>query len=253
MLFQFFIGLLSAVAIKLTSSIDDVVWLVPFLIIQDRQKVMVHIAIYLWVCLIQALLALAMAQGGVAALDAMNRSKSGWSSDKILSVGAGACLFCYGLWLAREWYAEVYINDDEDDEDCENDADDMNGETDRLVAQTENNSTVESENDPADYGSKCGSPLRKDTDSKQEEQQWPFFSKCYHSFSKNIGTKKIQERSTNSLFIVAFLGSLDDLTLFVPMLVGQAMNWLELREYHALHFLVFARTIYNACLLYQTT
>ena len=42
---------------------------------------------------------------------------------------------------------------------------------------------------------------------------------------------KKQERSTNSLFVVAFLGSLDDLTLFVPMLVGQAMNWLELREY----------------------
>lgn len=37
-----------------------------------------------------------------------------------------------------------------------------------------------------------------------------------------------KERSTSSLVVVAFLGSLDDLTLFVPMLVGQALTWIEL-------------------------
>ena len=70
---------------KLTSSIDDVVWLVPFLIIKNRRKVIIHVSIYMWVCLIQAILALAIAQGGVAALDAMTATKKGWSSDKILS------------------------------------------------------------------------------------------------------------------------------------------------------------------------
>ena len=91
---------------KLTSSIDDVVWLVPFLIIKNRRKVIIHVSIYMWVCLIQAILALAIAQGGVAALDAMTATKKGWSSDKILSVGAGGLLFAYGLWLLREWWLE---------------------------------------------------------------------------------------------------------------------------------------------------
>ena len=39
-----------------------------------------------------------------------------------------------------------------------------------------------------------------------------------------------KEQSTSSLVVVAFLGSLDDLTLFVPMLVGQALTWIELSK-----------------------
>ena len=37
-------------------------------------------------------------------------------------------------------------------------------------------------------------------------------------------------RTSSSLFVVAFLGSLDDLTLSIPMLVGQALDWIELGE-----------------------
>jgi hypothetical protein len=36
------------------------------------------------------------------------------------------------------------------------------------------------------------------------------------------------KRTASALFIVAFLGSLDDLTLIVPMLVGEAFSWQEL-------------------------
>ena len=88
----------------------------------------IHVSIYMWVCLIQAILALAIAQGGVAALDAMTATKKGWSSDKILSVGAGGLLFAYGLWLLREWWL-----DDDDDDDGEGGDNGGEGESESLV------------------------------------------------------------------------------------------------------------------------
>jgi hypothetical protein len=42
------------------------------------------------------------------------------------------------------------------------------------------------------------------------------------------GKANAKARTSSSLFVVAFLGSLDDLTLFVPMLLGQAISWVEL-------------------------
>ena len=131
---------------KLTSSIDDVVWLVPFLIIKNRRKVIIHVSIYMWVCLIQAILALAIAQGGVAALDAMTATKKGWSSDKILSVGAGGLLFAYGLWLIREWWL-----DDDDDDDGEGGDNGGEGESESLVGSGDDKEKRERPCD--DYGS----------------------------------------------------------------------------------------------------
>ena len=118
----FYLGVFSAIAIKLTSSIDDIVWLVPFLIIPNRTKVVTNTAIYIWVCLFQAMLALAISHGGMAAIDAMSGSKGGgWSSEKILTFFAGLSLDCYGLKLAKEYYDENWgegagDNDDDDNE-----------------------------------------------------------------------------------------------------------------------------------------
>lgn len=209
------------------------VWLVPFLTIKNRRKVVTHVSIYLWVCLLQAILALAIAQGGVAALDAMTGSKNGWSSDKILSVGAGACLFVYGLWLAWEWWVESQEEDDDDgDGDC--DVDEVEG------GEKDEESRKLMEGD-TDYGSKKGSEVVVDEVAGKEGQQGDaglsgFCEKLCGGTdgddAKSIGQGKkgSKERSTNSLFIVAFLGSLDDLMLFIPMLVGKAVNWLELRK-----------------------
>ena len=219
--------MLSAIAMKLTSSIDDVVWLVPFLIIKNRRKVIIHVSIYMWVCLIQAILALAIAQGGVAALDAMTATKKGWSSDKILSVGAGGLLFAYGLWLLREWWL-----DDDDDDDGEGGDNGGEGESESLVGSGDDKEKRERPCD--DYGSdKDGKHSSSGGDEEGGSLGADLCGCCGTGGGGSDGevAGKKQERSTNSLFVVAFLGSLDDLTLFVPMLVGQAMNWLELREY----------------------
>merc|ERR1719148_504819 len=36
------------------------------------------------------------------------------------------------------------------------------------------------------------------------------------------------KKRQQTLFMIAFIGSLDDLTLFVPMLVGRGFDWLQL-------------------------
>jgi hypothetical protein len=40
--------------------------------------------------------------------------------------------------------------------------------------------------------------------------------------------ERAKGKPSASLLVVAFLGSLDDLTLFVPMLAGKAIDWFEL-------------------------
>ena len=214
----------------------------PFLVIRNKRKVVMHVSIYLWVCLIQAVLALAMAQGGVAALDAMTGKGKGWSSDKILSVGAGAGLFAYGLWLAREWWIERQEGDDDDGGDGDGDGDD-NDEEGGGEKGEETRKLMEGE---SGYGSKTGPEAVVDeavVNGGHDGGEGDIAGFCERLFEcapcgggddggAEGSTRK--ERSTNSLFIVAFLGSLDDLTLFIPMLVGKAMNWLELCTYFRL-------------------
>jgi hypothetical protein len=48
-------------------------------------------AIYMWVCMVQTVLALSISHGGMATLNAVNGGK-GWSSEKILTLFAGICL-----------------------------------------------------------------------------------------------------------------------------------------------------------------
>jgi hypothetical protein len=117
----FYLAVFSAIAIKLTSSIDDIVWLVPFLIVPSRPKVMTNVAIYIWVCLFQAVLALGISHGGMAAIDAISgKSGTSWTSEKILTFFAGVSLLGYGLKLAKEYYDENWgegAGDDDDDGD----------------------------------------------------------------------------------------------------------------------------------------
>jgi len=202
----FFVGLLSSMALKLTSSIDDVVWLVPFLIVPDRSMVIRNMVIYSWVCLFQTMFALAISTGGIAALDAMNKSSNGWSSEKILSFFAGVSLLAYGAKLFYEWYDENYdfssTNDEEGSSLLDNDMDDIKSSASALNGHQTSAHDLET-----------SSHHNKDGDDDDD-----------HSSQ----SKESKKRTAGALFLVSFLGSLDDLTLFVPMLVGQALSWEEL-------------------------
>jgi len=181
------VGMLSATLVKIVCSIDDVVWLAPFLAGRSRRDVMIHSAIYVWVCFIQALIALGLSHGGTELLDTLLGSKSNWSTEKVLTVTSGLMLFMYGAYLASF--------------DC------------KCKAKTE--SPEDTDND-GDFKRQFGDLEGADT---EVSQLLP---------GGDSNSDKSKSFTARSLIVIAFIGSLDDLTLFVPLLVGKAIGWMQL-------------------------
>lgn len=212
---MWFAGLASAMAIKLTSSIDDVVWLAPFLTSNVSSSAQItNTTIYISVCMVQTLVAMFLAYSGSGAITWMLRDqKDAWSSDKILTVGAGSLLALYAIKLAYE-----YCTESEEVEEAKPEETEMKEYAEVAQAEPE-------ENGFSLCCAKSGAPPPREidhpTDADADEEK---------------GTKPAGEeaksatgdRSPTQLFVIAFIGSIDDLTVFVPMLVGKAFDLAQL-------------------------
>jgi len=208
------VGLASAFGIKLSSSIDDVVWLAPFLTANSSVAVrMQNSAIYMSVCLCQTMVAMIIAYSGKQAVRAITgNSKDAWSTEKILTVGAGCLLALYSVKLSYEWYQEC----GQEEEPNENPDGNPDGGSYAKVATTEGNGGAPGDVEMA--GGKPGSARREmvpevaiDGPDKAQED-----------------IDKADKDRQQTLFVIAFVGSIDDLTLFVPMLVGKGFDILQL-------------------------
>lgn len=262
---MFFAGLLSAIAVKLTSSIDDVLWLAPFLTTNVSYKVRCQNAmVYLGVCMLQTVVAMVIACSGTEAVEWLTGdSKNAWSTDKILTVSAGVLLALYTVKLV--------LCPDEDDEDGAEEAkgkqesegsENNESASDERINDSEE-STVASEMElgliakdkllldkegfpeGSDQSAPAAPPKQQvdvlqvvdETRSSQagsysalavgEEKQ-----SCDERTSSENDAVRRQEstdkKRQETLFMIAFIGSIDDLTLFVPMLVGKGFDWLQL-------------------------
>mmetsp|Transcript_51980 Transcript_51980/g.113225 ORF Transcript_51980/g.113225 Transcript_51980/m.113225 type:complete len:257 (+) Transcript_51980:41-811(+) len=195
-------GVGAAISIKVSSSIDDVVWLAPFLTNNvSKLSRMNNTAIYVSVCVVQTMLAMCIAYSGNKIVEYITRNaKDAWSSEKILTVLAGSMLAIYSVKLLHEWWTESDENDGED-------------------VEQGNYAKV--------------SPDTVDTDLEDGEMT-PMYRKPEHGDSTNeidIQSKAASQKEsaqTQTLFVIAFIGSLDDLTLFVPMLVGKGFDFAQL-------------------------
>lgn len=180
-------GLASAICLKLTSSVDDVAWLTPFFIYSEtRAAKLQSVAVYIGVCVMQALAASLLASSGDWLVSALSRGDSAaWSSQRILTVGAGTLLALYSVKLGKE--------------DCEERGGD---------------------------GQECATADRTQrlAEAGQDVEVGDAIAAREISASVDVAP---QSRRSRPLFVIAFLGSLDDLTLFVPMLVGKGMNVIE--------------------------
>eukprot|EP00435_Cladocopium_sp_Y103_P053984 s85_g17.t1 len=183
-------GVGAAISIKVSSSIDDVVWLAPFLTNNVSKLSRINnTAIYVSVCVVQTMLAMCIAYSGNKIVEYITRNaKDAWSSEKILTVLAGSMLAIYSVKLLHEWWTENYAK---------------------------------------------VSPDTVDTDLEDGELT-PMYRKPEHGDSSNeidIQSKAASQKEsaqTQTLFVIAFIGSLDDLTLFVPMLVGKGFDFAQL-------------------------
>lgn len=218
-------GLLSAISIKLTSSIDDVVWLAPFLTSNVSSVIRLqNSGIYITVCLIQTLVAMTIAYSGDSLLNWLLKGKEGtWSSDKILTVGAGILLTVYGIKLTIEYIQEMNEGGDEQyDKVSQDDAEKGDGQKPLSARSRE----IEMADQIGPNGSAGPTAEEKAAAAAALEQE-----------------KKDQERQ-QTLFVIAFIGSVDDLTLFVPMLVGKAFDLAQLM----LGAFISASTIVLVCI-----
>lgn len=243
-------GLCSAVSIKLSSSVDDVVWLAPFLTTNVSCRVRAQNAcVYVGVSLIQTVFAMVIAYSGDAVVARLtSNSKNAWSTEKILTVVAGVLLTIYTVKLTYDFFFDSgdasEVGKKEEHKEGADDAASDN-ETCQLASQME-------------VGERSGvvkielptlltrEPVQV-TGSKSFLAEKQYATECYqdarlghtsssqalegeHSAEEGAGQDAYGagKKGTAALFVIAFLGSVDDLTLFVPMLVGKGFSWLQL-------------------------
>lgn len=211
------VGLFSAFGIKLSSSIDDVVWLAPFLTANSSVAVRTQNSlIYTAVCLTQTVVAMVIAYSGKQAVKILTGgAKDAWSTEKILTVGAGILLTLYSIKLTYEYIQEC--NEGEGGE--ENPAGAENLESGSYAKVATNESSGGGVGDAELAG---GKPL-----SARSREMVPGVEIDSPEKAQEEIDKADKDRS-QTLFVIAFIGSVDDLTLFVPMLVGKGFDFVQL-------------------------
>mmetsp|Transcript_95445 Transcript_95445/g.239217 ORF Transcript_95445/g.239217 Transcript_95445/m.239217 type:complete len:248 (-) Transcript_95445:157-900(-) len=190
-------GVGAAVSIKLSSSIDDVVWLAPFLTNNSSSVAKLHnAAIYISVCLTQTIVAMAIAYSGDSLVGMLTKNaKDAWSTDKILTVVAGSMLAVYSVKLTYEYIQEMGEEGESSEE---------------VTAESLGDEEAQEKELAFIVGGQDGEEELATKDCNVRQQ------------------KKEESSRTQALFIIAFLGSVDDLTLFVPMLVGKGFDMVQL-------------------------
>jgi len=140
-------------------------------------------------------------------------AKDAWSSDKILTVAAGTMLALYSIKLLKEYWDEM---NEEGDDDTKEDAGDEH-----KYNKVDNSDTEAAkpsiEMVPSRQGSRQLSARNRTIETANDDA----------SAAERLAQEK-EESQSKTLFFIAFIGSLDDLTLFVPMLVGKGFDLVQL-------------------------
>jgi hypothetical protein len=221
-------GVSAAMAVKLASSIDDVLWLSTFLTPQTSKLVRVQNAItYASVCLLQTCLAYILSQFGQSVLDNImgGADDERMSTDRLLTLVSGGALLVYSVVLGVDYYQENFGDERykcversgslEGNETVE-DAGDHNGAVNNVSIHTGNDLDIELPKVSTQFAAlELEDDYHEDgSDGEEDDDDDP----AAPPFNKK----------SRPLAIIAFLGSLDDLTLFVPMLVGKTFGIFEL-------------------------
>lgn len=199
-------GVGAALSIKLSSSIDDVVWLAPFLTanISAAWRTQ-NAAIYLSVCMIQTVVAMIIAYSGDKAVAYLTHEAEGtWTTDKILTWTAAVMLSLYAVKLTIEWVQECREADTGEDKGSDNKY--------STVAVSDAEEALGGEGDQGGVGMKPLSARSREVEHADEMQN----------------QDDDEQNRSQTLFVIAFVGSVDDLTLFVPMLVGKGFDMAQL-------------------------
>lgn len=211
-------GLFSAISIKLCSSIDDVVWLAPFLTANSSMHFrMQNACIYTSICIVQTITAMIIAYCGDTAVKWLTADhKDAWSTEKILTVGAGTMLSLYSIKLMYEYIQECAEGDAEDE------ANGSRASRDKCEGAHENSVTTEDSDSPGDV-ELAKKPFRASSRQISRSEDRP--GEIGYAYEDPSAKEKERQKT---LLVIAYIGSVDDLTLFVPMLVGKGFDLVQL-------------------------
>ena len=226
-----FLSVGEAFALKIASSIDDVVWfsvfLAPNISRAERTKNMV---VYSVVCGTQTVVAFVIATSGEMAIDKLTHGGAdGFSSERILTLIAASALFLFSLKLGREELAERYGEELGCCGGLRAAYEDLAGacrsrlrprgaaaEMRPAAADVELPEVTSTMHD--DVALPEVAPTMRDDD---DETSSTAELKADEAEGDRTGT-------TKTLAVIACCGSLDDLTLFVPLLVGSDVGFFAL-------------------------
>jgi hypothetical protein len=222
-------GVSAAIVIKLTCSLNDVLWLSAFLTPNLSHKQRTENALtYSFICLLQTCLAFFIFTFGQEVMESLlGKNDDRMSADRILTLISGSALLVYSIVLAKEYY------DENDGQNTENDA----GYS--LLENTSHGSDSSAEKP----GQRKEEIKEDDNDDKCNPQDVEVgnmflpleieYGTDSDSSDKNM-TEQVEDESpgsgkeSRSLAVISLLGSLDDLALMVSMLVGKSFGVVEL-------------------------
>eukprot|EP00746_Dinoflagellata_sp_MGD_P144254 gnl/MRDRNA2_/MRDRNA2_77007_c0_seq2.p1 gnl/MRDRNA2_/MRDRNA2_77007_c0~~gnl/MRDRNA2_/MRDRNA2_77007_c0_seq2.p1 ORF type:complete len:273 (-),score=49.93 gnl/MRDRNA2_/MRDRNA2_77007_c0_seq2:379-1197(-) len=209
-------GVGGAASLKMASSIDDVVWLAPFLTANSSwTQRLRNSVIYTVVCMSQTCIAFLIAYSGDAAVEYITRNnEDAWSTEKILTVAAGSMLAVYAVKLTYEYIQEWREGGDDDNDKKPEENDPKHKYTPAATAESQV-ADVEGGTGISKAEKLPDSARRMEIDGSPEK-------------GSPADEKKDEDGRSQTLFVIAFIGSVDDLTLFVPMLVGKGFNIVQL-------------------------
>ena len=221
-----------AFVLKTASSIDDVLWFAKFLT-RERSRVERgrNIFVYCVICLLQTMLAFLIARSGEEALDAWVHLHH-FSSERLLTCIAAGGLGLYSIKLLLEEFEEREMccyapkagyektpTAEKKPFPSKSIDEDVNG-----VEMLE----VNSDEGSPPRAARVEGPDEEPTASPLHEPLEDVDLEANESDEEEEEEEEMDTSSMRTLIVVAFCGSLDDLTLFVPMLAGGAIGPLAL-------------------------
>lgn len=246
-----FLLILAGALTKLTSSLDDVVWLLPYLVTAEKdkqkrgrrlisKKQLVNSAKYVAAMLFVVTCAIGVVLGAGSMLEAILGEESYWSAERVLMLCSAIMLTLYTCKLIKESIDEAREkSEDCDEESAERQTNPVTTErfeispsaaTDEIELSIPNLRRVTSRQS-ADVFHEALVSFADEVRTTQPENEMPPDSRQDAEQSKMTLDTVKNERSgkhKSSLLSVALMGSMDDFAVLTSFLMSGTFLWWQL-------------------------
>ena len=202
---KFFTLLALSILTKLSSSVDDVAWLLPYI---NSERSLVNATVYS--LLMQAVVwtSVLLSFVGKEAISSLVDNNTYWTAERVLGVASGVLLTLYSIYLFWDWYTS---DDDDTDNDVNKSAE--QAQDDSLPPEFFPSETAEMEQTVVQM------------EETTEAVPLPEIPEEVALDNKNTNDDTLHETeketpTTTSLVTVALLGSMDDLSVFFGLLLA---------------------------------